>query len=263
MPLTGDLSGFSLDEVLSFIMHGGKSGRLVLTQGSADSVVYFDHGVIVEADSGILQGSAALAGVLRAGSSGTFVFYEEDARVAGSMRVDAASLPEVEQQARSAPSSAVPVLPGLDEKLEIQVSFEDPPALPPFEWLLLAEIPRRSTLRHLGEGRTPAVVQRAVADLVQRGLVRGTGENVAAGAGSVRLLVVRGYTREEEAVEVDQALVTQWKNAGVFNGRVSLRGQVVAVVARERMAGRIVLSASACRSCGVRDGEEVEVAPAP
>ena len=56
MPLNGDLSGFSLDEVLSFIMHGGKSGRLVLTQGSADSVVYFDHGVIVEAASGILQG---------------------------------------------------------------------------------------------------------------------------------------------------------------------------------------------------------------
>ena len=263
MPLTGDLSGFSLDEVLSFIMQGGKSGRLVLTDGSSDSIVYFDQGAIVEAASGILQGSAALASVLRAGSSGTFVFHEENSSVMPSMHVDAAHLPELAQQARSAPPSAVPVLPGLDEKLDIQVSFEDPPALPPFEWLLLAEIPRKSTLRHLSQGRTSEVVQRAVMDLVQRGLVRGTGENVAAGAGSVRLLVVRGYTREEEAVEVDQALVTQWRNAGVFNGRVSLRGQVLAVVARESMAGRIVLSAPACRSCGVRDGEEVEVTPAP
>ncbi len=60
MPLAGDLSGFSVDEVISLIMRGGKSGRLVLKNDAVESSLFFDAGAIVEVIHGRVHGPGAL-----------------------------------------------------------------------------------------------------------------------------------------------------------------------------------------------------------
>jgi hypothetical protein len=70
MPLAGDLSGFSVDEVISFIMRGGKSGRLVLKSDVAESSLYFDAGAIVEVTHGRVHSLAVLTSALTAFSAG-------------------------------------------------------------------------------------------------------------------------------------------------------------------------------------------------
>lgn len=150
----------------------------------------------------------------------------------------------------------------VDEKLALMVSFAAPLALTPLQWLLLAQIPQRCTLRHLSEGRDPFAVKKALSPMLLSGLVQRTGQIMSAGIAGVRLNVVRGYTREEEAIELDQAIVAGWREAGVFAGRVLIGGHVFAALAKQGLGKSIVMSAPACRLCGVGDGQEVEVTPA-
>ncbi len=262
MPLAGDLSGFSVDEVISLIMRGGKSGRLVLKNDTAESSLYFDTGVIVEAMHGPVRGSGALASALTAFISGQFAFYEGERTAAPSMRVDESGLSRLAQQTHVETETMAPVLPDIDEKLALMLSFTDSPSLTPFQWLLLAQIPQRCTLRHLSEGRDPFAVKKALSPLLVSGLVQRTGQIVSAGTGGVRLAVVKGYTREEEAVELDQEIVAGWRASGVFTGRVLVGGQVFTALARQGLDKSIVMSAPACRLCGVRDTQEVDVTPA-
>ncbi len=191
MPLAGDLSGFSVDEVISLIMRGGKSGRLVLKNDTAESSLYFDTGVIVEAMHGPVRGSGALASALTAFISGQFAFYEGERTAAPSMRVDESGLSRLAQQTHVETETMAPVLPDIDEKLALMLSFTDSPSLTPFQWLLLAQIPQRCTLRHLSEGRDRCG-QKALSPLLVSGLVQRTGQIVSAGTGGVRWLWSRG-----------------------------------------------------------------------
>jgi hypothetical protein len=84
-----------------------------------------------------------------------------------------------------------------------------------------------------------------------------------AGAAGVRLTVVKGYTREEEAVELDQEIVAGWRASGVFAGRVLVGGHVFVALAKQGLGKSIVMSVPACRLCGVHDTQEVDVTPAP
>ena len=84
-----------------------------------------------------------------------------------------------------------------------------------------------------------------------------------AGITRVRLAVVKGYTREEEAVELDQEIVAGWRASGVFAGRVLVGGHVFTALARQGLGKSIVMSAPACRLCGARDTQEVDVTLAP
>lgn len=262
MPLAGDLSGFSVDEVISLIMRGGKTGRLVLKNDTVESSLYFDAGAIVEVMHGRVRGSAALASALTTFTSGQFAFYEGERTAAPSMHVDESQLSGLAQQTHIETETMAPVLPDVDEKLTLVLSFADPPSLTPLQWLLLAQIPERCTLRHLSEGRDPFVVKKALSPLLMSGLVQRTGQIVSAGTGGVRLAVVKGYTREEEAVELDQEIVAGWRASGIFAGRVLVGGQVFTALARQGLGKSIVMSAPACRLCGVRDTQEVDVTPA-
>ena len=162
LPLAGDLSGFSVDEVILFIMRGGKSGRLVLKHDAAESSLYFDAGAIVEVIHGRVDGPAALASALAAFSAGQFRFYEGEQIPAPSMHVEEFQLSSLAQQAHIETDTMAPVLPDVDEKLTLMVSFGDPPSLTPLQWLLLAQIPQRCTLRHLNKGRDPFAVKKAL-----------------------------------------------------------------------------------------------------
>jgi hypothetical protein len=263
MPLAGDLSGFSLDEVILFIMKGGKSGRLVLKHDALESSLYFDAGAIVEVTHGRVHGPPALASALTTFSAGQFTFYEDEQIPAPAMHVDESQLWGLVRQARTETDTMAPVLPDVEEKLTLMLSFARPPALTPLQWLLLAQIPQRCTLRHLSEGRDPVAVRKALFPMLLSGLVQRTGQIMSAGIAGVRLNVVKGYTREEEAVELDQEIVAGWRASGVFAGRVLVGGHVFTVLARQGLGKRIVMSAPACRLCGVRDTQEVDVAPAP
>jgi hypothetical protein len=97
MPLAGDLSGFSVDEVVSLIMRGGKSGRLVLKDDAAESSLYFDAGAIVKVIHGRVHGPAALVSALAAFSAGQFTFYEDEQIAAPSMHVDESQLSSLSQ----------------------------------------------------------------------------------------------------------------------------------------------------------------------
>lgn len=263
MPLAGDLSGFSVDEVILFIMRGGKLGRLVLKSDAAESSLYFDAGAIVEVIQGRVHGPGALASALTAFSAGQFTFYEDEQIPAPAMHVDESQLSGLARQAHIEMDTMAPVLPDVDEKLTLTLSFGDPPSLTPLQWLLLAQIPQRCTLRHLSEGRDSFAVKKALASLLVGGFVQRTGQIMPAGAAGVRLTVVKGYTREEEAVELDQEIVAGWRASGVFAGRVLVAGHVFAALAKQGLGKSIVMSAPACRLCSVRDAQEVDVTPAP
>ena len=263
MPLAGDLSGFSVDEVVSLIMRGGKSGRLVLKDNAAESSLYFDAGAIVEAIHGRVHGPEALVSALAAFSAGQFMFYEDEQIPAPSMHVDESQLSSVSQQTHIETDTMAPVLPDVDEKLTLMLSFADPLSLTPLQWLLLAQIPQRCTLRHLSEGRDPFAVKKALSSLLLSGLVQRTGQMMPAGTTRVRLAVVKGYTREEEAVELDQEIIAGWRASGVFAGRVLIGGHVFTALARQGLGKSIVMSPPACRLCGVRDSQEVDVTLAP
>ena len=263
MPLAGDLSGFSVDEVVLFIMRGGKSGRLVLKDDAAESSLYFDAGAIVEVMHGRVHGPAALVSALAAFSTGQFTFYEDEQIAAPSMHVDESHLSSLSQQAHIETDTMASVLPDADEKLTLMLSFADSLSLTPLQWLLLAQIPQRCTLRHLSEGRDPFAVKKALSSLLLSGLVQRTGQMMPAGTTRVRLAVVKGYTREEEAVELDQEIIAGWRASGVFAGRVLIGGHVFTALARQGLGKSIVMSPPACRLCGVRDSQEVDVTLAP
>ncbi|MCX6085571.1 MAG: DUF4388 domain-containing protein, partial [Caldiserica bacterium] len=261
--LAGDLSGFSVDEVVSFIMRGGKTGRLVLKNDAAESELFFEGGTIVEAIHGRVHGPGALSGALAAFSAGQFAFYEGEQAPASTMHIDERELISLSQQAHVETDTMAPVLPDIDEKLVLTLSFVGSPSLTPLQWLLLAQIPQRCTLRHLSEGRDSFAVKKALAPLLAGGFVQRTGQIMPAGPAGVRLTVVKGYTREEEAVELDQEIVAGWRASGVFAGRVLVAGHVFAVLAKQGLGSSIVMSAPACRLCGIRDAQEVDVTPAP
>jgi hypothetical protein len=263
MLLAGDLSGLSVDEAILFIMRGEKSGRLVLNHDAVESSLYFDAGAIVEAIHGRVHGVEALAGALAMCSVGQITFYEGEQTPGSSMRVDESQLSSLAGQAHIETDTMVPVLPDADEKLTLRLSFADPPSLTPLQWLLLAQIPQRCTLRHLSEGRDPFAVKKALSSLVLSGLVQRTGQIMCAGVTEIRLTVVKGYTREDEAVELDQEIVAGWRESGVFTGRVLVGGHVFTALARQGLGESILMSAPACRLCGVRDTQEVDVSPAP
>jgi hypothetical protein len=262
MSLAGDLSGFCVDEVIVFIMRGGKSGRLLLKHDAVESSVYFDAGAIVEVIHGRVHGPGALASALTAFSAGQFTFYEGEQIPTPSMHVEESQLSGLAQQAHIETDTMAPVLPDVDENLTLMLSFTDPPSLTPLQWLLLAQIPQRRTLRHLSEGRDPFAVKKALSPLLVSGLVQRTGQIMSAGIAGVRLVVVKGYTREEETVELDQGIVAGWRESGVFAGRVLVGGHIFSALARQGLGKSIVMSAPACRLCGVRDTQEVDVTPA-
>ncbi|HWQ22353.1 MAG TPA: DUF4388 domain-containing protein [Clostridia bacterium] len=263
MPLAGDLSGFSVDEVISFIMKGGKSGRLVLKSDAIESSLFFTGGAIVEVIHGRVHGPGALASALTAFSTGQFSFYEGENVPVSTMHIDEAQLSGLARQAHIETETMAPVLPDLDEKLALNVAFADPPSLTPLQWLLLAQIPQRCTLRHLSDGRDPFAVKKALSPLIVAGLVRRTGQIVSSGIAGVRLTVLKGGTREEEVVEVDQGIVAAWRESGVFAGRVLVAGHVFNALAKHGLGKSIVMTVAACRLCGAHDGQEVDVTPAP
>jgi hypothetical protein len=263
MPFAGDLSRLSIDEAMLFIMRGGTSGRLVLIQDTVESSLYFDAGAIVEAIHGHAYGMEALADVLAAGSAGQVTFYEGEETPAPSMHVDETQLTRLERQAHVETATTVPILPDVDEKLTLNLSFADPPSLTPLQWLLLAQIPQRHTLRNLCKGRNPLAVVRALSPLLAGGFVQRTGQIMSADAIAVRLSVVKGATRDEEAVELDQEIIAGWRESGTFTGRVLVGEHVFTALARHGLGKSILMSAPACRLCGVRDAQEVDVTPAP
>lgn len=263
MPLTGDLSGLSVDEAILFLMRGGKSGRLVLNHDAVESSLYFDAGAIVEVIHGRAHGVEALAGALATCSTGQVTFYEDEQIPAPSMHVDESQLSSMARQAHIEADTMTPVLPDIDEKLTLRLSFADPPSLTPLQWLLLAQIPQRRTLRHLCKGRDPLAVKKALSPLLLSGLVQRTGQVMSPDIAGVRLAVVKGYTREEEAVEVDQEIVAGWRESGIFTGRVLVGEHVFTALARQGLGKSILMSAPACRLCGVRDTQEIDVTPAP
>jgi len=262
MPLAGDLAGFSVGEVILFIMRGAKTGHLFLKQDTAESSIFFESGIIVDATHGHVYGTEALTSALATFSSGQFEFHEGEHAVAPGMRVDMEEFSRLAVQEKMETDTIAPVLPDLDEKLTTSVSFAEPLLLTPLQWLLLAQIPRQRTLRHLGEGHDLFAVKKALAPLLVKGLVQRTGETVAPTAAAERLVVVKGYTREEEAVELDSEIVAGWRESGALSGRVMVKGHVFTALAKQGLGRKIVMSAPACRLCGVRDAQEVSVTPA-
>jgi hypothetical protein len=263
MPLAGDLSGLSVDEAMLFIMRDGESGRLFLIRDAVESSLYFDAGAIVEAVHGRVHGMEALTAVLAARSTGQITFYEGERIPAPSMHVDETQLSSMARQAYIEVDATTPALPDIDEKLTLRLSFADPPSLTPLQWLLLAQVPQRRTLRNLCKGRDPLAVKKALSPLLVSGLVQGTGQIMSVGTLGVRLAVVKGYTRDEEAVELDQEIVAGWRESGIFTGRVLVGEHVFTALARQGLGKSILMSAPACRLCGVRDTQEVDVTPAP
>lgn len=262
MPLAGDLDGFSIGAVILFIMRGAKTGQLVLKGDTTQSSIFFEDGVITSVAHGHAHGEGALPSVLAAFSSGQFEFHEGDRAAGADMRVDMDAFSRLAVQEQAEADTIHPVLPELDEKLTATVSFEKPLSLTPLQWTLLAQIPHRRTLRHLGEDHDLFAVQKAIAPLLVSGLVQRTGEMAPSVTAVQRLVVVMGYTREEEAVEVDTAVVAGWRDEGVFAGKVTIGGHVFVALAKQGLGRSIVMSAPACRLCGVRDGQEAEVIPA-
>ncbi|MHB8071982.1 MAG: hypothetical protein ACYDHF_08565, partial [Candidatus Cryosericum sp.] len=97
--------------------------------------------------------------------------------------------------------------------------------------------------------------------LLHAGLVVATGQILPPVAPGVHLRVVKGYTREEEVVALDLDIVARWRETGCFTGRVSVAGRVFAAAGRQGLGTSIVISEAACRLCGVRDAQEVDVIP--
>lgn len=263
MPLAGDLAGFNAGEVILFIMRGAKTGRLVLRQETAESSIFFDKGIIIEVNHAGAHGPDALVSALAVYAVGQFEFHEGEQAHAPDLRVDTEAFAGLQAREKTEEGTMTPVLPELDEKLTTSVSFDEPLSLTPLQWVLLACIPRQRTLRHLGEGRDLYAVKKALAPLLVKGLVQRTGEMVAPVATAERLVVVKGYTREEEAVELDSSIVARWRELGVFSGKVTIEGHIFVGLAKEGLGRSIVMSAPACRLCGVRDAQEVAVTPAP
>ncbi len=261
MPLTGDLSGFGIDEVIALLMNSRKSGCLSLVRDGSESRVYFDRGVIVEVVHGSAHGPGALTEVLAAYAVGQFTFRDDEHANAPTMHVDEAELSALAQQAYVETATIAPDVPDADEKLTVTPLPAEYPSLTPLQWVLLAEIPRRCTLRHLTQDRDPSAVKRALVQLLHAGLVAGTGQILPPVTAGERLTVVKGYTREEEVVALDVDIVNRWREAGCFTGKVSVAGQFFAAMGRQGLGRSIVMSAAACRLCGVRDAQEVNVTP--
>ena len=259
MPLVGDLSSFAVDEVIALLMSGGKSGRLSLVRDGDESSLSFEHGAIVDAVHGSTHGSGALSDILTAYSSGRFVFSDGEHVQEPTMYVDAAQLAAMTVVPATGDRMPASVLLNADEKLTVSLPQTEYPALTPLQWLLLAEIPRRCTLRHLAQDRDAVAVKNALAVLLREGFVTGTGQILSPVAAGVRLTVVKGYTREEEVVALDLDIVSRWRTAGCFTGKVSVAGQVFAAAGRQGLGRSIVISEAACRLCGVRDAQEVDV----
>jgi hypothetical protein len=262
MPLAGDLDGFSIGEVILFIMRGAKTGRLVLRRDTTESSIFFEGGVITSVAHSHARGAGALSSALAAFSSGQFEFHEGEHAALLDMHVDVDEFTSLAVQEKAEADTIDPVLPELDEKLTATVSFETPLSLTPLQWTLLAQMSHRRTLRHLSEGRDLLAVKKALAPLLVNGLVHRTGEMASADVAVQRLVIVKGYTREEEAVEVDTEIIAGWRDAGVFAGKVTIGGHVFVALPKQGLGRSIVMSAPACRLCGVRDGQEIEVAPA-
>lgn len=262
MPLAGDLSGFGIDEVIVLLMNSGKSGRLLLARDGDESVLFFDRGALVEAFHGPVHGLNALKEALVVYSAGRFAFEEGEQAPELAMHIEAAQLPELAREARAEAGALAPALPDADEKLTLALSFAEQPSLTPLQWVLLAQLSRRCTLRRLSQGRDPSAVKKALAYLLQRGMIVRTGQILAPGTAGVRLVVVKGYTREEEVVELDQEILSKWRDSGSFTGMVSVGGRLFSVLAGQGLGQSIVMSAAACRLCGVRDAQEVDVVPA-
>ena len=72
--LTGTIGEFSLADIIQLISMGGKSGRLVLCDGSSgEGSLYFEFGYVVHASQGDLEGEAAAQSII-ALDGGTFEF---------------------------------------------------------------------------------------------------------------------------------------------------------------------------------------------
>ena len=267
MPFTGDLSRLSIDEAVLLIMRGGASGRLVLVQGAVGSSLYFQAGAIVEAIHGRAYGVDALADVLAAGSAGQMAFYEGEEIPAPSMHVDETQLTGMQREARVETDTTVPILPDVDEKLTLRLSFADSPSLTPLQWLLLAQIPQRHTLRNLCKGRNPLAVENALSPLLAGGLVQRTGQIMSADATAVRLSVVKGSTRDDEAVELDHGDHCRMARVGNVHGAGARRRTRLHCIGEARI-GQEHLDVCAClpplwrarrtggrrHSCAVRHG---------
>lgn len=260
MPLAGDLSSFAIDEVIALLMSGCKSGVLSLVVDGDEGFVSFERGVIIDAAHGSMRGSAALADMLAAYTSGRFSFRDQEQVSQRTMSVDARQWTALMPRNRGSDSS-LSAMPDPDERLAVTLPSGEYPALTPLQWIILAEIPRRCTLRHLIQDRDPAAVERALAMLLHDGLIGETGQILPPVATGIRLTVVKGYTREEEVVALDLDIVAGWRAAGCFGGRVVVAGQTFAAAGRQGLGRNVVMSEAACRSCGVRDAQEVEVAP--
>jgi len=261
MPLVGDLSSFAVDEVIALLVSGGKSGRLSLVRDGDEGSLSFKQGAIVDAVHGSVRGSAALSDILTAYSSGHFAFSDGEHVDDSTMYVDAAQLSTMTVVRATGDRMPASALLDADEKLTVSLPSTGYPALTPLQWLLLAEIPRRCTLRHLAQDRDALAVKNALVALLHEGFVTGTGQILPPVATGVRLTVVKGYTREEEVVALDLDIVSGWRTAGCFSGKVSVAGQVFAAAGRQGLGESVVMSEAACRLCGVRDAQEVDVAP--
>lgn len=260
MPLSGDLAGFGIEEVVGLLIAGHKSGRLILICDAVQSHVSFDDGNIIDAVHEATHGMAALRSVLETCRSGRFEFHDDE-HDQESMRAGAADVAALLEQIRADAATVTPALPYEDEKLAVNLPSGRYPALAPLQWVILAELPRRCTLRHLKRNRDAAAVKRALVGLIRDGYVMRTGQVVPPSAGKVRLAVVKGDTREQEIVALDAEVVGQWRDAGLFTGNVSIAGHVFAATGRKGLGKTIILSAGACRLCGARDGQDVDVEP--
>ena len=261
MPLAGDLTGFSLEEIVALLANGGKSGCLVLTHNSAESLLSFDAGMIVDAVQGPLRGMDALSGILAFPSSGQFMFREQPWKGPPSLHINAAEFAALAEQTQNETKELQPVLPQEDERLTIAVPFDRSPALTPLQWQLLAEIPSRCTLRHLLEGRDRLVIERSLVPLLRAGFVLRSGEMVLSRLESCRMVVIWGDAGEENMVKIDQHIIAAWRNTGRFSGKVSVAGKLFEVSPQEGLNNSIVISANVCRSQGIRNAQEVKVMP--
>jgi hypothetical protein len=261
MPLAGDLSSFAVDDVITLLMSGRKSGHLSLVRDDDESSLLFEGGTIIDAVHGFTHGPSVLIDILATYSSGHFTFEDSEQVQKPTMHVDEMQLSTMMHEEHSEGETTAPALPNADEKLTVALQPVESLSLTPLEWVLLAEIPRRCTLRHLERDRDPLAVKRALAALLHAGLVVATGQILPSVASGVHLRVVKGYTREEEVVALDQDIVVRWRETGCFTGRVSVAGQVFAAAGRQGLGKNIVISEAACRLCGVRDTQEIDVTP--
>lgn len=261
MSLAGELSGFGIEEIVTLITSGRKSGSLTLTFPSSQASLAFDAGILVEAMHGPQRGTAALSAILSLPAAGQFVFREQAWEGKGSLRMSGAEFAALAAQMHGEESMLQPLIPPEDEQLAIAVSFEQAPQLTPLQWRLLAAIPSRQTLRNLLEGQDRLRVEHALAPLLQAGLVRRSGQKAPSTLTGRRFKVVWGERGNDDSVEVDRHVVASWRGTGTFSGKVAVAGQPFLVLPRDGLEDAIVISADVCRSMGIRNTQEITVTP--